>query len=104
MPGATTVVSSVPALTSASAGTCGSGTTAVVFPGGVWSLSPVAVLLTVPPFRSAWVSVYAPVHTRLAPGASVAGWDGMQTSVPSFGSAIVTPVSVTLPTFVAVSV
>ena len=39
-----------------------------------------------------------------APGASVAGTAGMQTSPGSFGSLTVTPVSVTLPVFVAVSV
>ena len=41
---------------------------------------------------------------RVAPGASVAGCDGVHASVPSLGSLVVTPVSVTFPAFVAVRV
>ena len=98
-------MSSAPRLDSASAGTCGSGTVSVR--SGRRGLVAVAggrVADTWPPSRSACVSVWVPVQTSVAPGASVAGCDGVQSSAPSFGSPIVTPVSVTLPTLRAVSV
>ena len=44
------------------------------------------------------------MQTSFAPGARVTGWAGVHASAPSFGSLIVTPVSVTFPVFVAVSV
>ena len=44
------------------------------------------------------------MQTICAPGASVAGCVGTQASAPSFGSVTVTPVSVTFPVLVAVSV
>src|SRR3954453_15563631 len=51
-----------------------------------------------------WVVVAEPVHVTEAPGTSVSGCAGEQSRVPTSGSAIVTAVSVTLPSFIAVSV
>src|SRR3954469_12078885 len=63
----------------------------------------VATFVTTPASRSPCVIVWLPVHDRDAPGASVAGCGGVHVNVPSFGSTIVTLVSVTLPSFVATS-
>ena len=87
--------------TSESDFTCGSTTVCGVLTGGVSTLSAVPVLPTWPASMSACVTLHEPVQARLAPGASVAGCT--QVSAPSFASAIVTPWSVTLPAFVAVS-
>ena len=70
--------------------------------GGVSIESAVAVLSTLPASTSPCVTVYEPVQTSCPPGASVTGCEHV--SAPSFGSTIVTPVSVVLPVFVAVSV
>ncbi len=53
---------------------------------------------------SAWVTVCVPAQVSVAPGASVAGCEGVQTRTPSSGSLIVTLFSVTLPVFFATSV
>ena len=59
----------------------------------------VAVLTTEPTFTSPWVTVYVPVQVNAWPGKRVTGC--VQLNAPSFGSVIVTLVSVTLPVFVA---
>ena len=63
-----------------------------------------AVLSTRPAFTSACVVRYVPEQVRAAAGARVAGWAGLQVSVPSLASVMLTPVSGTLPSLVATSV
>ena len=63
-----------------------------------------AELLMVPRSMSAWVTTYVPVQVTFSLGASVAGVDGKQVSPPTVGSVTVTPVRVTLPVLVDVSV
>ena len=63
----------------------------------------VAVLLTLPALTSPWVVVRVAVQVRMAPGARVVGWPGVQVSgdIPGFGSEIDAALSVTLPVLVA---
>ena len=64
----------------------------------------VAALSTDPASRSACVITYSAVQTSCSPGASVTGCAQSSADRPGSGSVIDTPVSVTLPVFVAVNV
>src|SRR3954451_810986 len=82
---------------------------AVAVTAAPWGGVPVTVaVLTMSTSASiaAWPTVNVAVHVIFAFGANVAGWAGPQLNAdnPSNGSVTVTPVSVTLPVFVAVNV
>ena len=97
-------MSSVPALPSVSAGACGSGTVTVVWAGGVWSLSAVAVFVDLPAFEVGLRQRVAARADDLRARRERRRLRRRAHERAQLGSATVTPVSVTLPLLVAVSV